>query len=89
MKISTHSKEYYAFLRLLRLLREESGITQVELAKSLEITQSHLSKFERGELRIDLVQLRKICVVLGSSLPAFVNRWEVELSKKANNRKTK
>lgn len=79
MRHSTHTREYQSFLRLLKELREDADVTQVELAKLLGISQSHLSKLERGELRIDVVQLRKICSVLGSSLPVFVKRWEEEL----------
>ncbi len=86
---STHTAEYQSLLRLLKMLRAEAGITQVDLSKGLEISQSHLSKLERGELRIDLVQLRQLCILLGSSLPAFVKRWEDELAKKPSSRKTK
>lgn len=89
MRHSTHTREYGTLLRLLKATREEAGVTQVQLADQLGISQSHLSKLERGEIRIDLVQLRHLCTLLVSSLPAFVSRWEDELAKKSSNRKTK
>ena len=36
--------------------REEAGLTQVELAARLGTTQSFISKCERGERRIDVVE---------------------------------
>jgi transcriptional regulator with XRE-family HTH domain len=35
---------------------------------------------ERGSRRIDLVQLRDICDVLGISLLEFITRFETELA---------
>ena len=84
MEKSIHTPEYRTFLRVLKELREEQGVTQVELAERLSrehdtITQSLLSKLERGEVRLDIVQLRWICKALGLTLPAFVERFEAAL----------
>jgi transcriptional regulator with XRE-family HTH domain len=89
MRHSTHTREYELFLTLLKSFRKEAGVTQVDLALRLKITQSHLSKFERDELRIDLVQLRQLCMVLGNSLPALITRWAAELTKRTGGRKVK
>ena len=80
MEKSIHTREYAAMLGLLRKAREEAGITQVQLAKKLRLTQSLLSKMERGECRLDVVQLRTICRVLGLTLPEFIERMERELA---------
>ncbi len=61
---------------MLREARKNSGMTQVELAEKLEETQSFVSKCERGERRLDLVQLRAFCKALGVSLPDFVADFE-------------
>lgn len=76
MKKSTFSREYKAFSRLLRECRQEAGISQVELAARLKETQSEISKFERGERRLDLVQLGWWCKALGCPLSEFVRRYE-------------
>jgi transcriptional regulator with XRE-family HTH domain len=65
---------------MLRERRTVAGLTQVDLAKRLRQTQSFVSKIERGEARLDLVQLRQICRILGTSLPAFVQEYESRLA---------
>lgn len=83
MDKSIYTREYAAVLRLLRRAREDAGITQAGLAESIDETQSYVSKVERGELRLDVVQLRTICLALGTTLPAFAERLERELTKKS------
>lgn len=73
---SQYQREYASFLRCLKRTREEAGITQVQLADRLGQTQSSVSKIERGERRVDVVELRAICKALGTSLVAFVRRLE-------------
>lgn len=82
MDKSIYTREYAAVLRVLRSAREEAGVTQVSLAAKIDETQSYVSKVERGELRLDIVQLRTICLALGTTLPAFVERLERELAKR-------
>lgn len=80
MEKSIYTREYTVVLRLLKEARESAGITQVQLAKKLKQSQSFVTKMERGDRRIDIVQLRTICRILGTSLLEFVNRLEKELS---------
>lgn len=81
MEKSIHTREYATVLRLLKETRKDAGVTQVQLARKLRLTQSLLSKMERGECRLDIVQLRSMCQALGSSLADFVQRLERELRK--------
>ena len=81
MDKSVHTSEYEKFLQLLRQARETADVTQVDLAGKLGISQSHLSKMERGELRLDVIQTREICLALGTSLPSLVSELEQLLSK--------
>ena len=73
-------QKYGLFLRLLKEAREQAGVTQVELAQRLAQTQSAVSKMERGERRIDVVELHLICRALGISTSDFVKRLERSLS---------
>jgi transcriptional regulator with XRE-family HTH domain len=82
MEKSIFTGEYAAVLRLLRRAREDAGLTQVQLAEALERTQSFVSKVERGETRLDVIQLRTWLAALGATLPAFAERLERELRKK-------
>ena len=83
MEKSIYTREYEVLLRLLREARERADVTQIELAKRLAQTQSFVSKVERGDRRLDLVQLRTILAALGVPLTAFVDRFERELARLA------
>src|SRR4051794_34392734 len=72
MEKSVFSREYNVLRKMLRESRETAKLTQVQLAERLGETQSFVSKCERGERRLDLVQLRAFCKTLGVSLPTFV-----------------
>jgi transcriptional regulator with XRE-family HTH domain len=79
MEKTIYSREYAVVLRLLREAREQAGITQVQLAKKLKLTQSFVSKIERGDRRLDVVQLRTLCRLFGISLLEFIKKLEAEL----------
>ena len=64
---------------LLKSTRESAGLTQTALAKKLNRPQSFVSKYESGERRIDLIELREICKALKISLTDFVKRFEKSL----------
>lgn len=79
MEKSIYTREYAIVLRMIKEAREKSGITQEQLAKRLKQSQSFVSKIERGDRRIDIVQLRTLCKIYGGTLPDFVQRLEQEL----------
>jgi len=76
MEKSIHSARYAVFLKLLRKAREDAGLTQTQLARKIKETQTFVSKCERGERRIDVVELRIFCRALGVSLSQFVAALE-------------
>lgn len=82
MKKSLFSEDYKCFLKLLREVRECAGITQEQIAERLETTQSIISKCERGERRLDIVELRAWCQALDSSLSVFIAEFEKTLDKR-------
>lgn len=75
MKKSVFTAEYQILRTLLRSVRERSNVTQVELAEKLDETQSFVSKCERGERRLDVVQLNAFCEALGIELIDFVKEF--------------
>jgi transcriptional regulator with XRE-family HTH domain len=79
MPKSQHTREYRVFLQLLRQARREAGMTQTDLAKRMRCTQSFISKCERGERRIDLVELRRMCRALRISIVEFVQLFDDKL----------
>jgi len=75
-------------------IRKEKGITQVELAKTLGVTQSMVSRIEKGELRLNgevIIKLAKLFNVTTDELlgvkplqngqPEISRRWLRRLKK--------
>lgn len=70
-----HSREYQVLVAMLRERREAAGIKQTDLAKALRTDQPTVSRFERGEVRLDLVQVRRWCEALQVPFADFANSW--------------
>lgn len=81
MEKTIYTTEYAELLRLLRETREKAGITQTDMATRLGRSQSFVTKYERGDRRLDVIQLRTICQVLDTDLPSFVAELERRLAK--------
>lgn len=67
---------------LLRELRTKAGLRQIDVAKSLGLPQSMVSKYEVGERRLDILEIRQLCALFGISLIDFVKALENRLAKK-------
>lgn len=61
---------------LLRQVRAEAGLTQTEVAQRLSQPQSFVSKYESGERRLDILELRTVCKAVGVPLLKFIERLE-------------
>lgn len=68
-----------ALQSLLRQLRRDFGLTQKDIAEILGKPQAFVSYYETGARRLDLLELREVCEVLGISLIVFVWKFEKEL----------
>ena len=82
MEKTIYTREYDAVVRLLRAARKTAGITQIELAERLSLTQSLVSKMERGDRRLDIIEVRTICRAIGISFPEFVTQLERKLARR-------
>lgn len=71
-----HRAEYDVVRGLIRELRISAGIKQAELSESLGKPQPYISAIETGHRRVDIVEIRDICRVLGLTLPDFVAALE-------------
>ena len=76
-----HTREYSQFLQELRAVREEAGVSQVELAKRINQDQSFVSKCEGGIRRLDVVELKQWTDALGIGLVGFANRLNDRLER--------
>jgi transcriptional regulator with XRE-family HTH domain len=89
MPKTIHRPEYDALRRLLRQARIDAGVTQVELSQSLDRSQSFVSDVERGVRRLDVIELRDVCGVLGQSFLEFLDLLEAEIATLGASRATR
>jgi ribosome-binding protein aMBF1 (putative translation factor) len=71
---SIYSEEYRRLCAILRELRLAAGLTQVQVAARLDVPQSFVSKYESGERRLDVIELRHVADALGASLAVILER---------------
>ena len=76
MTRSVFTEDYRRFLGLLVDARRRAGLTQAELAAALTRPQSYVSKFERGERRIDVIELLDIAAALRTDPCNFLRRLQ-------------
>lgn len=65
MARSVFTATYSRLCKLLVKARQSANLTQQELARRLRQPQSFVSKYERGERRLDIVELLRISEALG------------------------
>ncbi|WCD79740.1 helix-turn-helix domain-containing protein [Pseudomonas sp. TUM22785] len=61
-----NSLPYQRLLELLIAARNESGMTQQQLSEKLLRPQSYVSKYERSERRLDVVEFLLVVQSLGA-----------------------
>lgn len=74
MDKSIYSGRWARVRSLLRDVRTEAGLRQVDLAERLGQPQSFVSKYESGERRLDVLELEQVCEQCGTTLAAFIKR---------------
>lgn len=72
MKKNTYSSEYKSFSKRLREARKGANLTQKEVAEKMGKTQSYISKVEKSDLRIDVVQLKEFAELYNKGLDYFI-----------------
>ncbi|MCI0498233.1 MAG: helix-turn-helix transcriptional regulator [Planctomycetales bacterium] len=72
MKKTIYTAEYRAIVAKLKDVRLKRGLTQLEVAKSLGVGQSFVSKIESGQYRLDILQLQEFAKLYNKSLSSFL-----------------
>ena len=73
---SVYTQQYRRFRVLLIQARKAAGLTQVELAAQLNRPQSFVSKVERGERRLDVIEFLEVARALQLDLQAFLQQLD-------------
>lgn len=63
---------------LLREIREEAGLRQIDVAAKLKLPQSFVSKYETGEKKLEVSELYLLCQILEVSFEEFARRLVVK-----------
>ncbi|MDP9702198.1 transcriptional regulator with XRE-family HTH domain [Paenibacillus intestini] len=79
---SIHSDSYAVLLECLKEMRRVKKLTQIELAGLINRDQTYVSKYERAERRLDVIEIRAICKALGIHFIDFISNVENELEKR-------
>jgi len=66
------SKDHKHTVEQLKKARLDRGLDQVEVAKLLGKTQSHVSKIEAGQRRLDVVQIKEFARIYKKDMSFFI-----------------
>jgi transcriptional regulator with XRE-family HTH domain len=72
MSKAIYSKEHKYIVAQLKKARKEACLEQIEVAKLLGRTQSHVSKVEAGQRRIDIVALKEFARIYKKDINYFI-----------------
>lgn len=72
MTKAIYSKDHKYIVEQLKKARQEAGLDQAEVAKLLGKTQSHVSRVEAGQRRIDIVSLKEFASIYKKSVDYFL-----------------
>ena len=74
MSSNLSSDAYIAFVDALAAVRRDAGVSQDELARRLRKSQSYVSKGERRQRRIDVVEFIAMAEALGLNSADLLER---------------
>jgi len=76
VKTSAFSRKQEQFRKILFVARHNAGLTQVALAKKLGRPESFVSKFERGERRLDVVEFLEVARALSLDPARIITEFD-------------
>jgi len=68
----------------MRAMRQAAGLNQRELAERLGRSVLYVSRCERGERRVDVIELRALCAAIGVPVGEFVRQLDTTLQQSGN-----
>lgn len=61
--------------------REIAGLTQIEVAERMNKPQSFVSKYERGERRLDFTEFMELAEILSMDAHDFIKQYRLALAR--------
>ncbi|HEY8606314.1 MAG TPA: helix-turn-helix transcriptional regulator [Noviherbaspirillum sp.] len=77
-----HDVRYQVFREMLAEIRVRKGMLQSDVAEKLGKNQSFVSKYERGERRLDFPEFLDVADVLGIEVTEFVDAYRGKLARR-------
>ena len=74
--------EYALLLELVKEARLASHMTQKEICDRLGKPKNYLIKIERGERRLDIVELFELCEVIGKDTVELLSAFAIDLKQR-------
>lgn len=79
---SIYTDDYISIISVLRTIRIKQNITQLEMAKKLNVNQSFISKVENCERRLDVIEFLSwidiLKIPISKVLPAKYFKEDIE-----------
>jgi transcriptional regulator with XRE-family HTH domain len=73
---SLFTRKHTQLRRLLTKARKDAKLTQTALAHRLNRRQAYISRIERGERRIDVVEFLDLAHAIGFNPATFIGQFE-------------
>lgn len=67
-----YTNQYKSLIERLCKARIDANLTQAQVAQSLGLTQSFISKVEAGQYRLDIVQIQHLAQLYKKSINYFI-----------------
>ena len=77
---SVFTKEYECAVAALTIARKNAGLTQKQLAARLRKPQSFVSKYERRERRLDVVEFVRVAQTIGVDPSEIISALQLDMS---------
>lgn len=72
---------------LLKLYRQESRMSQIDIASYLDISRNYIGHIEQGKVNISIYRLHKIITVIGCDFGNFIKHVDQAVIEYSQNRK--
>jgi transcriptional regulator with XRE-family HTH domain len=76
-----NAPNYKLFREMLTAARLEKGRLQSDMAEKLGKNQSFVSKYERGERRLDVAEFMDVAEALDINVAEFIKKYKAALNK--------
>lgn len=76
MTKSIYSPAYLKMREMLKAEREKARLSQALVADKLGVNQTYVSKYEKGERRLDLIEFLEIAEAVGFDPLDFIKRLQ-------------